>query len=169
MVSLKKLLLICIITQGILHAKESDEEEESGKEVEVEQIKIGNFSLPGSQQPTGLLAFGQTIVDKGNLLGLFYTDCMFGRKTKLADFIPGILYGIQDDLALFMQFPVAHFKQNGSCSSGSGDILTQLEYVLHKHETSTVSDVITIVGAVVAPFGNEYKVPSTGLGSTSFF
>jgi hypothetical protein len=34
----------------------------------IEQMHVGNFALPTSQQPAPLIAFGQNILDKGELL-----------------------------------------------------------------------------------------------------
>lgn len=160
---LKKIVLVSLFVPGIVNAREGD------AEAEKEQVKKGNLALPSSQQPSTLLGFGQTIVEKGNLLGYFSPDCLFGCNKKLADFVPYMVYGITDALAFYMALPVAHYKEDCTCSSGCEDIVVQLEYAFHQEETPTSWTQYTVVGGVYAPFGSELKNPTTGFGSTSFF
>lgn len=142
--SKKKALFLWAMFCGNLLAKQSD--------TDFDQPKIGNLSLPGSQQPSALLGFGQNIVDKNDFQLFVFTDCFAGRDKKLTEVIPSILYGIRDDLSLCIQFPVAaKFQNQNQCSSGAEDFSAQFEYVLHTHKMSCATNQVTLVGSMFAP------------------
>ena len=91
----------------MLNAKEGNKEK-------VEQVKIGNLALRGSQQPGPLLAFGQNIIDKHDLQAFVYPDWLLGKQKNLAEVAPSVLYAIRDDLSIFIELPVAaHFRLDG--------------------------------------------------------
>lgn len=162
--SIKKLLcLLFIATTAHLTAKESDEDE-------VKQLKIGNLAVSGSQQISPLLGFGQTVVDKGDLLLFLLPDFLIGHHKKLSELIPCFLYGIRDDLSFFLETPIAaRFESEGNVSSGPEDMIFQLEYAFFHEEKERFSNAMTLVTTLLLPFGDDTLEPSTGFGSTSFF
>ena len=147
-----------------LIARESDE----GKD-EVEQPKVGNLALPGSQQPGPLLGFGQNVVDKHDTQAFLFPDFLIGRRKSFTEMAPSILYGIRDDLSIFIELPIAaQFKSRENRSSGPEDLVVQLEYAFHTHKTATATNQMTLVTSLLLPTGNDRKEPPTGFGSPSF-
>lgn len=63
--------------------------------------KIGNFSLPTSQQPAALFGFGGNIIDKGEVQIYLFEDDFVGKKKTTIDVIPSVLFGITDNWSVF--------------------------------------------------------------------
>ncbi len=63
-------------------SKEEDTNKESAAKAKKEEkpAKIGNFSLPASQQPSALFGFGGNIIDKGEIQLYFFADDFQGKK-----------------------------------------------------------------------------------------
>ena len=146
---------------SVLMARESDDEE---------QIRVGNFAVPGAMQPFPVLGFGQTVIDKYNALGYVSFVGEPGEHQNFSQIIPEVLYGVRDDLSLLLAFPTAvTFKYDGYRSSGSLDVVLQMEYAPYAQHKPTYTNQISLVGWVSLPSGNECKIPPTGFGSPSFF
>lgn len=155
------LVIIILITCPLL----AKEVEEQGEE---KQIKIGNFSLPTSQQIGPLLGFGQNIVDKHDFLAYAYYNRHIGIDHSLNHntLTPNILYGISDKFSLQVALPIAvRLQQFENVSHGQRDLYIQLEYAVYNKDTKTTADMITIVGNIVAPTGSFFKNPATGYGA----
>lgn len=132
--------------------------------------KIGNFALPTSQQPSPLISFGQHVIDKGQGIFFFFADYFAGKRKHATDLIPSLLYGIEDDLSIFLAAPVApRFKDQRTHSSGWEDIFAQLEYAPYNNQTKQYSDQITLLSGVSFPTGSALKLPPTGWGAPTFF
>jgi hypothetical protein len=145
-------------------AKEGDKEKDT-----VQQVKIGNLALPGSQQPGPLLGIGQNVIDKKDLQAFIYPGWFLGKQKNFTEIIPSILYGIRDDLSIFIELPLAqHFSLDGQHSSGAEDIIAQLEYAPYTYESTTATNAITIITSILFPTGKDKKNPPTGFGSPSF-
>ena len=109
-------VILCLLPLYILGAKGD------------EPIKEGNFSLPTSQQPGPLLGFGQNIVDKHDVQVFLFPDFLVGPCKRFSELAPSVLYGIRDDLSLFVELPIAaSFCLATQCSSGPEDLIAQLE------------------------------------------
>jgi len=135
-----------------------------------EQLKIGNLALPTSQQPGSLLGIGQNIVDKDDFQLFTYVDHMNGCCKSFTEVWPTILWGIQNNLSLFIQQPIAaKFQQNNQISKGLEDLLIQFEYAAYEKDKETATDQITVVVNVTIPTGSAYKQPPTGFGASSYF
>lgn len=135
-----------------------------------EPIKVGNFALPTSQQPGPLLGFGQNIVDKHDAQVFLFPDFLIGPCKRFSELAPSILYGIRDDLSLFIELPIAaSFCLASQCSSGPEDLIVQLEYAFYTNKNFQAVNQCTAIGALLLPSGNERKDPPTGYGSPSFF
>lgn len=159
----KAVIVVCLLLCAGLHAKEA---EEPG----VEQVKIGNFAVDGCMQPGPLFGFGQNIISQYDSIGFVYPSWLVGKNKSFNEILPFILYGIRDDLSVFLAFPTAaRFKADGCHSSGSEDLIVQFEYAPYSHHTETYTNQFTFVAAAWLPTGNECKNPSTGFGSPSFF
>lgn len=158
-------LSICIINifiVGYLSAREADEP--------VEQDKVGNFAVPGSVQPGPLLGFGQNVITPYEMLVEIYPSWLLGKNKNFNEITPSIVYGIRDDLSILLGFPTAiRLKYDGQVSSGSEDLIIQLEYAPYSYHTETATKQITLVGSLYLPSGNECKDPATGFGSANFF
>jgi len=136
----------------------------------IEQVHIGNFSLPVSQQPGPLVGFGQNILDKGDLQFFVFPDQFKGKRKNFVEVAPSLLYGINDKLSLFIEQAVAaKFKTDTFTSHGLEDLLVQLEGVVYAHETISQVSAITLVANMTFPTGSAFKIPPTGFGSPSFF
>jgi hypothetical protein len=136
----------------------------------IEPIKVGNLSLPTSQMPGTLFAFGQTIIEKGDIVGYGYFDGIKGCNRRLHETIPFGIIGITDKLAFSAYFPVAlSFKENDFKSSGIEDIYLFAEYAFFDKPTHTAYNFATICGAIFLPTGSLTKAPATGNGAVSLF
>lgn len=156
---MKRLLILILMAHAALQGAKGDEPE-----------KIGNYLLPTSQQPGPLYGFGQNIVDKHDLQFFLYLNQRGGKQVNFTDIIPTILYGIRDDLSLFIGIPFTpKYKTNNDHSSGMEDIICQLEYAfINKQSLKSITQA-TIVGNIELPTGSGKKVPHTGFGAPSFF
>jgi hypothetical protein len=156
---------------GEKEEKENKESKPGEKEDEKEEPpKIGNFSLPTSQQPYGLFAFGGNIIDKGEVQIFLFADAFRGRKKIFSDVIPSVLWGVTDDFSVQLNFPFTPIMKDGcERSAGLEDFFVQLEYAFWNKSTTTYQDQATLVASVYAPTGSVNKNPPTGFGSTSLF
>lgn len=151
-------------------AKKTEDREDKQKEKKVEPPKIGNFSLPVSQQPAGLFGFGENIIDQGQVQIFFFADEFVGKNKLTVDLLPNILFGITDNMSIYFGFPYTPiFRDNHGESNGLEDFIVQLEYAFYNKSTSTYTDQATIVGNVTVPTGSTRKDPPTGFGAPSFF
>lgn len=136
----------------------------------VQPPRIGNFSLPVSQQPAALVGFGGNIIRKGEIQPYFFADAFIGKKRVISDAIPSLLFGITDDLSIYFNFPVAPVLRDGHhWSHGLEDFFVQLEYAFYSKKTYWYEDQATIVGNIAVPTGSVRKDPNTGFGAPSFF
>lgn len=171
------ILLFYSYASGEISLEECSEEsreveEKSAKEEEKkeEPPKIGNFSLPASQQPAALFGFGGNIIEKNEIQIYFFADALIGRKIDTVDLIPSILFGITDYCSIYFNAPFTPLLRNdGSRSRGFQDFFIQMEYVFYEKKTCTYSDQATLVGNITFPTGSTKKNPNTGFGSPSFF
>ena len=132
--------------------------------------EIGNLTLPTSQQPGPLFAFGQNIVDKGDLQLFGQVDYLRGRHVLFADVTPLGLYGITNNLSVFAYLPIAtKFRICNQQSKGLEDAFLQLEYAFFNQDRPRYLRQATVVGALVVPSGSSKKCPPTGFGSPSVF
>ena len=120
---------------------------------EVLQLKTGNLALPSSQQPAPVFAFGQNGTDQGDLQAFFYFDQDKGDHQNFIETIPCILYGITDDLSLFITSSIFlyHKLNHKKASLGIQNISPQLEYSIYERKTPTLTDKATIVGNISFP------------------
>ena len=149
----------------------SDKDKDKDKEEEKDEPpKIGNFSLPISQQPGPFISFGQNIIEKGQTQVFLFGDYIQTRNGYRSDLFPSILYGITDEFSVFFNFPVSPGnKQDHDHSSGLEDWFIQLEYAFYVDSTKCDVTQATIVGSLLFPTGSTRKVPPTGFGSPSLF
>lgn len=149
-------------------AKDKPSKDDEAKKEE--PPKIGNFSLPASQQPAALFGFGGNIIDKDEIQFYFFADDFRGRRKTTSDLIPSILYGITETWTVFFNAPFTPAMRDGHHrSSGLEDFFIQLEYAFYNHSTVDYVDEATLVGNVTFPTGSIHKNPPTGFGSPSLF
>jgi len=135
-----------------------------------EPLKLGNLALSASQQPGPLFGFGQNIIDKGDFLFYNFFDALLGDHKTFIDIAPGLLYGLRDDLSLYLEVPIAPTLRLGDRhSSGLEDILVQLEYAPYSHNSQMANKQITTVTSIYLPTGSIRKFPITGADTPSFF
>lgn len=148
-------------------------EKDNGKDEKKEEIRpprIGNFSLPTSQQPAALFGFGGNIIDKNEIQFYVFVDDLKGKRRITTDVIPGLLFGITDDWSIFFNTPVSPVMRDGKYrSSGLEDFFIQLEYAFYNKKTYTYEDQATVVANITFPTGSVKKMPPTGFGAPSFF
>lgn len=137
---------------------------------EVEPPRIGNFSLPTSQQPAALFGFGGNIIEKSEVQLYFFADEFVGKDKLVTDLIPSVLFGITDDWSIFFNAPFTPImKDDGHRSSGLEDFFIQLEYAFYNKKTVDYEDQATIVENITFPTGSVKKDPPTGFGAPSLF
>lgn len=135
-----------------------------------EPPQIGNFSLPASQQPYGLFAFGGNIIDKNEVQLFLFADDFEGKKKVTIEIIPSVIYGITNEWSISFNFPYApKIKDGKDISSGLEDFFIQTEYAFYNKKTSSYIDQATLVANISAPTGSFHKNPPTGFGSPTLF
>lgn len=170
-------MVISPILSGEEHECKTEKTKENAKPAEKKEEKIetapprvGNFSLPSSQQPAGLFAFGGNILAKGEIQFYFFADEFVGKNKLLLELLPSVLFGITDDLSIFFVTPYApELRDDGHSSNGLQDAFIQLEYAFYSKKTDSYEDQCTILGNVTFPTGSLRKNPATGYGSPTFF
>lgn len=161
-------LIVFAQLQGLTNERGS--EQLSNEQKEEEPPPIGNFSLPTSQQPYGLFAFGGNVIDKNEVQLFFFADDFKGKDKVFIDLIPSILIGVTDKFSIFLNFPFTpEFKDGNHKSSGLLDFFIQGEYAFYNKATSFYTDQATFVGNITAPTGSIKKNPPTGAGSPTLF
>lgn len=160
---LKKLFPL-LLFPGLLLAQRGEEPKKD------EPPKEGNFSLKTSQEPGPLVSFGENIVDKGDVTLFLFADAILAKRGYLTDVVPSILWGIRDNLTLFLNFPFSPGNREfENHSSGLEDFFAQLEWAYYTKSTKCSSTQATLVGNISFPTGSALKMPNTGFGSIGFF
>lgn len=152
--------------------KTLDEEKKEDKKEKKEETPplIGYFSLPTSQQPSGLFGFGGNIIDEGVVQCYLYADEFVGKKNIGIDIFPSILFGVTNHFSILFSFPFTPLlRADGQESNGLEDFYIGLEYAFYTKSTSLYSDQATIVGNVILPTGSVKKNPFTGFGAPAFY
>lgn len=159
------------LTNECRNKQASNECKDENKDQEKEEPPpIGNFSLPASQQPYGLFAFGGNVIDKSEVQLFFFVDDFEGKDKVTIDLIPSVLLGITDKCSIFFNFPCTPKLEDGNQKSkGLEDFFIQLEYAFYNKKTSSYVDQATLVGNITTPTGSIEKNPPTGFGSPSLF
>jgi len=151
--------------EGDAKTKKDDKDENK-----VESVKIGNLSLPSSQQPGPLFSFGQNIIDKGQKQFFALIDDYGGTKRYEFDVVPSILYGISDDFSIFFNAPYGSaLRMNENYSSGWEDLFLQFEWAFYTKTRKYYGHQATLVANVTFPTGSIKKHPETGYGAPAYF
>jgi Putative MetA-pathway of phenol degradation len=130
---------------------------------------IGNFSVPTAMQLAPLVSFGQLLIGQNVLLTELTGGYLHGQDSYTSLIAPNAIYGIRNDLALYVNIPFYPKNRSGSShSSGLGDILLQGEYAYYNLTTREYVLQGTIVANVQFPTGSSTKDPPTGTGSYSY-
>lgn len=136
----------------------------------IEPIKIGNLALAASQLPGPLFAFGELLIEKGDVIGFAEYDGLRGRCKSSDEILAFGAYGIRDNCSLAIYLPYAlRIKENCVRNSGMEDILVALEYAFFDKPTLTSYNWASVVGGVFFPSGSINLEPPTGFGSHGFF
>jgi hypothetical protein len=151
-------------------AKKAEKEKEPAQSGKAVPPKIGNFSLPPSQQPAALFGFGGNIIDANEVQFYFFADDLIGKRKVTVDLIPSVLFGITNTCSIFFNAPVTpEFRDGNDYSAGLLDFFVQAEYAFYNASTYTYTDQATVVGNITVPTGSVRKNPPTGFGAPSFF
>jgi len=144
-----------------------------------QQIPVGNFALPVSQQPSPLFSFGQNILNQGDGEVFETFTLLRGKHKRVIVNQITALYGVNDRWSLLVTIPApVSNKENGKTTTAFGDIFFQSEYVLWDYDSETASSELTAVGSIFLPSGildaatfdvEADDEASTGTGSISFF
>jgi hypothetical protein len=156
---------------SMVHSDEAIPKEQKTEENKKEEPpKIGNFSLPGSQQPTPLFGFNGNIIDPGEVQLFFFNDQFIGKERVASDMIPGVLFGVSENCSLFFHIPFTSiYRDQNYRSSGWLDAYIEGTYAFYNRSTSTYQDQAVLIGNITVPTGSSKKMPPTGFGASSFF
>ncbi|HLB52707.1 MAG TPA: hypothetical protein VJK48_03230 [Chlamydiales bacterium] len=136
----------------------------------VDPLPIGNFSVPTVTQVSPLISFGQLLIGKGALLSQLSGNYAWIEKGYATNVIPNVIYGIIDDLSVFLGIPFSPKDRIGSFhSSGIEDIFLQWEYRFFNRKRIDCTLQATVVANVQFPTGSSAKNPPTGNGSFTYF
>lgn len=137
---------------------------------EKQPAKIGNFALPSSQQPSGVVGFGENIIDKGEVQLMCPTNEFIGKNKTTINTIPSILFGVTETFSLLFNFPFTPLlKEDYHKSRGLEDFSIQPEYAFYTKSTANFLDQATLVANITFPTGSTKKDPATGFGAPSLF
>lgn len=146
------------------------EQRDAKPKEKVKPPKIGNFSLPTSQQPAALFGFGGNIIAEDEVQFYFFADDLTGKRKTTIDLIPSLLFGVTDDFSIFFAAPVTPLLEDGCHKSrGLEDFFIQLEYAFYEKSNRAYVDQATVVANITAPTGSVRKNPPTGFGSPTLF
>jgi len=135
-----------------------------------EPLPTGNFSVPIVSQIGPLISFGQLLIGKNALLVELLGAYARGHHSYSHAIAPNVVYGIRDDLSLFLFVPFnIKSRTDSSSSSGIQDIFLQLEYGFYNRTCRDYTLQATIVGNVQFPTGSHRKYPQNGDGSFVYF
>ena len=163
-----KLSFLFLFCLSSVSAEDKEKSEDSEKS-EVKALKIGNLALPNSQQPSPMIGLGENILDAGQAQITLFFDDFLGRKKFFIDVVPGYLYGITDDLSIYINLPFAPKYGDGPYyASGFEDLFAQFEYAYYTKETKTYLDQATVIATFFVPTGSNRKSPNTGFGPSFF-
>jgi hypothetical protein len=133
-------------------------------------LPIGNFALPTSQQIAPLVSFGQLEIGADELQYYLLGTFIWGNRTFLSTLTPAILYGITDEVDLYLRLPFSPGNyHDGHHSAGIEDIILQVEYAYYTFNTCCYTNQATIVSSIFYPSGDPDQNPPTGFGAPSFF
>lgn len=133
-------------------------------------LKMGNFILPGSQQPGSLFSFGENILDKDEKQFSLFSDYYNGDEQDRMDTAPQILYGVTNQFTILLSVPIVDRNcQQAYCSAGFADAALQLEYAFYQRKTIDFISQATVVVNTSVPTGSSTKQPPTGKGAPSYF
>ncbi len=156
-------LIFLLSVPWLLSAKNAEEEN-------VEPPPIGNFSLPGSQQPGAFISFGQNVIDAGLVQIALEANASFGNDIYATEITPNAVYGITDSFSCYFEIPFSAGDRDGSHhSSGVEDISAQFEYAFFNRCSCSSENEATVVAGITFPTGSSSKEPPTGFGSNTFF
>lgn len=145
------------------------------KDIDDNQItlKKGNFALASSQQPGPLFSFGQNIIDKNDLQLYLYSDYIKSKSGSLTNIknsnvMPGLLYGIRNDLAIFFNIPISIILNSNLKSTQAGGSV-QIEYAYFTKSKLKSAYQATILAAISGPNGSMIKQISSNRNSSTMF
>lgn len=172
----KKILVIILITLlfgvGLSHAATDDEAAASqSMDDGSSPPNIGNFALPGPQQPGPLLSFGQTLIGRNHV----QVDVSSFSPYHLAgpfDNINGSLtYGMTDTTSLYFNYPITSDPRSRFIrSTAIQDITLQLEHAFYTAGNRHYQEQATLVGAMTLPLEEATTVRfPKGFGSPAYF
>lgn len=128
--------------------------------------KVGNLALTASQQPGPLISFGQTIVDKGEVLIFCNPFITRGQNQKIDDAVLYISTTPIEYFAVTLNFPIRIKSTiDGVRTEGLGDISVDLEHAYFFKSTSRTTTTCSIFGNVSFPTG----VTNFTFGSPTYF
>lgn len=161
------IFLTFFVIQAKVYGSSDNQKQE---EEEHKTVKIGNFSLPTSQQPSSLVGFGQNIIGEHQVQINLFGDDYIGRNKYFIDVIPYVLYGISDKASVLFSFPVAaRYKEKENHSDGLEDFSMLFEYAFYSREDKYDTSLATVVAGFYVPTGSSLKVPPTGFGTPAVF
>lgn len=150
--------------------EEQDDSEEECDTKEAKPLPIGNFALPLSQQIAPLVSFGQLEIGPKDLQYYLLGDFFWGSKTYTTFLTPAILYGVTDEIDIYLQLPVSTGERvYNHTSGGLEDFILQFEYAYYSFTSWCYTNQATVVASISYPTGNPYKMPPTGYGAPAFF
>lgn len=161
------LFLFCCIPLKQVYADDTPPKENP---IQEKTVKMGNLSLPPSQQPGPLVGLGENVIDKGELQVFIGGDQYRRKKGYFDDVSLSARYGISDTLAALINVPVAvRYKDRDQRSAGLQDVSLGFEYAFYNAQQRYSADQATIIATFLFPTGSMRKSPQTGYGSPSFF
>lgn len=153
----------------------TDEQAVVDDESEGSPPNIGNFALPGPQQPGPFLSFGQTLIGRNYLQVSLDTYSPFPVGGAFDKVNATMTYGITDSTSLYFNYPIeADVVTRTHRMTGLLNIVVQLEQAVYTVGNKRYQDQGTIVGALTVPmnevttnrFQQGYDAPAYFLGGT---
>lgn len=133
--------------------------------------KLGNFALPGPQQPGPLVSFGQTLIGRNHLQLYLNTFSPYHILPPFDNINASLIYGFTDNTSLYFNYPIeADVRVRSFRSSTLKDIDLQLEHAFYTAGNNHYQEQATIVGAITIPTQDTFSRLSTrSFGSPTYF
>lgn len=132
---------------------------------------IGNFALPGPQQPGPLLSFGQTLIGRNKLQLSIDNYSPYSLGGAFDNVNAGLVYGFTDTTSLFFNYPIRNNPQTRAHHATMlKDVSVQIEHSVYSSGNNRFQDQATILGAMSMPTQDaQAKAIGAGFGQPSYF
>lgn len=163
-----KICILSILCSSVVFARNDDNAVQTGQSGGQSPPNIGNFALPGPQQPGPLMSFGQTLIGRNQWQLQYSTFSPYYVAAPFKNMNASMIFGMTDDTAVYFNYPVA--SDSSPPARTLKDTVLQLEHAVYAYGNQRYQEQTTVVGAVVLPLDQgDITNNISGYGSPAYF